>query len=240
VLRAGAWNVSTNPLVPWPRRPLPPTRSNFTSGSPGFAALRIKNGDLNGTNNADFNGIGVAIGTTSVAVKSGSSVALGRKAWINGATDPDSLLFKDTETDLPILGQVVISGTTVRPPGIEMPFFLIGQPAVSAVLYRQQIPSAAFPQPPGDIIQVTPLIDGIEYNTFTDLITAPPGPVTIPGTRLDDPFIGLFPYGTGQGLFLLDTQPIISGATYQYFLVRFDEYGEMIEVLPTNPVTATP
>jgi len=240
VLRAGAGNVSTDPLVPWPRRPLPPARSNFTSGSSGFAAVRIKNGDPNGTNNADFNGIGVAIGTTSVAVKSGGTIALGRNAWINGATDPDTLLFKDPETDLPIFGQAISSGTTVRPPGIEMPAFLVTQPAVSAVLYRQQIPSAAFPQPPGDIIQVTPMIDGIEYNSFSDPITAPAGPVAIPGTRLNDPFIGLFPYGKGQGLFLLDTQPVISGATYQYFLVRFDEYGEMIEVLPTNPVTATP
>jgi hypothetical protein len=240
VLRAGAGNVSTNPLVPWPRRPLPPARSNFTSGSPGFAAVRIKNGDLNGTNNADFNGIGVAIGTTTVAVKSTGTVALGRNAWINGPTDPDSLLFKDSETDLPILGQVITSGTTTRPPGIEMPFFLITQPVVSAVLYRQQVPSAAFPQPPGDIIQVSPMIDGIEYNTFSDPVTAPASPVALPGTRLADPFIGLFPFGKGQGLFLLDTQPIISGATYQYFLVRFDEYGEMIEVLPTNPVTATP
>lgn len=240
VLRAGAGNVSTNPLVPWPRRPLPPARSNFTAGASGFAAVRIKNGDLNGTNNADFNGIGIAIGTTTVNVKSGSSVVLGRNAWINGSTDPDSLLFKDPETDVPILGKVVATGTSIRPPGIELPVVLISQPSVSAVLYRQQVPSAAFPQPPGDMIQVTPMIDGIEYNSFPDPVTAPPAPVAIPGTRLNDPFVGLFPYGKGQGLFLLDTQPVISGATYQYFLVRFDDYGEMIEVLPTNPVTANP
>lgn len=240
VLPAGAGASSTNTVVPWPRRPLPPPRLDFTTGTPGFSAVRIRNGDLNGTNNADFNGIGVLLGTTSITPKLGFNPAMGRNAWLNGQVDPDDLLFKDPETSLPILGQVVITGTRVTPPGLELPLVMITQLPVSAALYRQQVPSAAFPQPPGDLLQVSPMISGIEHRKYSDPLTAPPAPVNIPATRLNDPFIGIFPHLGSYGLFLLDTQPIISGATYQYFLVRFDDYGEMIEVLPTNPVTATP
>lgn len=240
VLPAGAGASSTNNLVPWPKRPLPPPRLDFTTGTPGFSAVRIKNGDLNGTNNADFNGIGVLVGTTSITPKQRLSPATGRNAWVNGLIDPDDLLFKDAETSLPIFGHILATVTRVTPPGLELPIVINTQSPVSAVLYRQQIPSASFPQPPGDLLQVSPMLDGIEHNKYSDPLLVPFSPVNIPATRLDDPFIGIFPYLGSYGLFLLDTQPIISGATYQYFLVRFDDYGEMIEVLPTNTVTATP
>lgn len=239
-LPAGSGAPATNAVVPWPRRPLPPPRFDFTQNIPGFTALRLRSGDLNGTNNSDFNGIGILIGTTTIRAKPGFTPAAGRNAWLNGEVDPDDLLFKDSKTDVPILGQVVFTSTVITPPGLELPVVFVTQSPVSAVLYRQQIPSAAFPQPPGDLLQVSPLIEGIQHKRFTDPLSAPFAPVSIPATRLDDPFIGIFPFMGTQGLFLLDTQPIISGATYQYFLVRFDDYGEMIEVLPTNPVTATP
>ena len=239
MLPAGSGAVSTNKLVDWPRRPLPPTRSDFTTVTPGFAAVRIRNGNPDGSGTADFNGIGVAIGSASITPEFPFNVATGRNAWLNGSVDPDDVLYKEAESSRPILGQVIITGTQSRPPFLELPVFLIGQPAISAVLYRRQVPSTTFPQPSGDLIQVTPLIDGIDHSVFTDpILTA--APVAIPGTKITDPFIGIFPYGTAYGVFLLDTQPVISGASYQYFLVRFDQYGEMIEVLPTNTVTATP
>ena len=240
VLPAGSGAVSTNKLVDWPRRPLPPTRSDFTTSTPGFAAVRIKNGNLDGSANGDFNGIAVAIGTASITPKFGFNAATGRNAWLNGSVDPDDVLFKDAESSRPILGQVILTGASLsRPPFLELPVFAMGQPAISAVLYRRQVPSATFPQPSGDLVQVTPMIDGIDHSVFTDPILTI-SPLAVPATKITDPFIGVFPYGGGYGVFLLDTQPVISGASYQYFLVRFDEYGEMIEVLPTNTVTATP
>ncbi len=239
VLRAGSGTVATNKAVPWPRRPLPPSHTNFTTGADGFAAVRIKNGNANGDHDADFDGIGVAVGYVHINAKGGSSVPLGRNGWLNTTEDPDDVLFKDVATSRPIFGQVLVTGTRVTPPGLELPSFLILQPAVSAVLYRQQQPGTEFPQPAGDLIQVTPRMTGLDHK----LVQPGPAvvaPVDLPASQITDPFVGIFPYGTGHGLFLLDTQPVVSGASYQYFLVRFDEFGEMIEVLPTNIVTVTP
>ena len=61
-----------------------------------------------------------------------------------------------------------------------------------------------------------------------------------------DPFIRLVPKDptietTGWELYLLDTQPVVEDAAYQYFLVRLDpETREIAEVMPTNPVVIIP
>lgn len=242
VLRAGAGVVDTNNLVDWPRRPLPPARTDFATGTPGFQALRIKNGDLNGAGNADYDGIAVVVGHTSITATAGKTPSTGRNAWLNTTSDPDDLLFKDPENERPIFGQVVFttSGASATPPFIEMPTLLISQPIVRAVLYRRQLPSAAFPQPAGDLVQVTPLLSGLKSSVADPGTVTPAPPVALPATQVTDPFIGIFPYSGAYGICLLDTQPIIANATYEYHLLRFDEFGEMIDVLTTNPVTATP
>jgi hypothetical protein len=40
-----------------------------------------------------------------------------------------------------------------------------------------------------------------------------------------------------RGLFLVDTQPRLIAATYTYLLVRFNEYGEVRDVLPCGTYT---
>jgi len=64
--------------------------------------------------------------------------------------------------------------------------------------------------------------------------------------RVHDPFIRLIPIEETPGathweLYLLDTQPVIEAASYQYFLVRLDaDTREITEVVPTNPVQVQP
>ncbi len=119
-----------------------------------------------------------------------------------------------------------------------------------AVLYRRQVPSEDFPDVTGDVIQVSPLVQHIACQQPT------------PGVLLmKDPFIGIEAVGdrtvewaklfdAGQStyytigdytsttslarlrLYLLDTQPVIVGARYEYFVVRFDDStGEIKETI---------
>jgi hypothetical protein len=104
-------------------------------------------------------------------------------------------------------------------------------------LYRYQVPSAGLPVVSGDVVQVSPLMRSIA--TAVEV-----GPNNNTYTRIYDPFILLTPQIAGASvspspIYLLDTQPVIVGAKYAYLLVRFDQRGEIIEVIPTDPVEAT-
>jgi hypothetical protein len=102
-------------------------------------------------------------------------------------------------------------------------------------LYRYQVPNANHPVVSGDLTQVSPLMEKIAFQHTT---LAPYGSVTI----LRDPFVGVFPRIDRESgapvydLFLLDTQPVITGARYGYLLVRFGANREIEEVIPTNEV----
>jgi hypothetical protein len=101
------------------------------------------------------------------------------------------------------------------------------------IIYRMQVTSAV-PQTviSGDTSQVSPLIETIAHVHGT----AGPDPITV----VHDPFIGIKITGAQIGIhgeiFLLDRNPVISGASYAYLLVRFAKDGEIQEVLSTNTV----
>ena len=114
-----------------------------------------------------------------------------------------------------------------------------GETLFPVVVYRFQVPSSEYPQVSGDVIQVSPLMEQIAYNQKA-------GSNGIE-TEIVDPFIRLCPdYMTGgqnetwAGLYLVDTQPVLSGATYQYVLLRLGPNGEIIQVIPLNKVTIVP
>ena len=109
-------------------------------------------------------------------------------------------------------------------------------PLFPIVVYRIQVANADFPAVSGDLIQVTPLLDRLAerstsnqgQNTFT----------------LKDPYF-MTAHATPGGhdavdFLLLDTQPALRGAAYQYFVVRFRRDGEIDRVIRTNTVTVTP
>lgn len=100
-------------------------------------------------------------------------------------------------------------------------------------MYRYQVPNANFPTTSGDTIQVSPLMENIAYQ-----LTGVAGQTT--NTFVLDPFVtgttladNSFRY---LWLWLEDTQPIISGARYQYVLVHFGPNHEIDQLIPSNPV----
>jgi hypothetical protein len=109
-----------------------------------------------------------------------------------------------------------------------------GSTVLPLALYRYQVPNANFPTVSGDITQVSPLMEKI---AFQQTNVAPFGQVTI----IRDRFIGVYRIASATGaggydMFLLDTQPVITGARYGYLLVRFGDNREIEEVIPTNEV----
>ena len=108
-----------------------------------------------------------------------------------------------------------------------------GETVLPAVLYRVQLPNERFPDVSRDVIQVSPLIESIAH-------TIEPTPDGEERAFVRDPYVlfqavdGAFP--ARQGLHIVDTQRVISGSLYQYFLVRFRPDGEIDRVLPSEPI----
>ncbi len=116
----------------------------------------------------------------------------------------------------------------------------LGKSVLPAVLYRTQVPNALFPRVSGDLIQVTPQMSGVAHQA----LPSHPGDCAV-----GDPFV--YPYelnassvmdGTTNefhfsGLFLIDTQPRLIAATYFYLLARFNEYGEVRDIIPCGEYT---
>jgi hypothetical protein len=108
-----------------------------------------------------------------------------------------------------------------------------GGPIFPCAMYRYQVPNANFPTTSGDTIQVSPLMENIAYQ-----LSGTPGQTT--NTVILDPFVA----GTVSAdnannylwLWLADTQPIVSGATYKYILVHFGPNHEIDQLIPSNDV----
>ncbi len=101
------------------------------------------------------------------------------------------------------------------------------QTMMPCVLYRYQLANSLYPIVSGDVAQVSPLMENIAYGTNNT------------STIIYDPFIGLSRKSAADwGIYLLDTQPVVSGARYQYLLMRFDEETkELDRIIPAGIVT---
>jgi len=95
------------------------------------------------------------------------------------------------------------------------------------VLYRYQVTNDLYRTVGGDVAQVSPLMENIAW-----------GKTSI--TIIYDPFILMTrtrDSGDPWGIYLVDSQPVVRGAKYQYLLVRFDEATkEMDRVIPAGIV----
>ncbi|HMJ91978.1 MAG TPA: hypothetical protein VK530_19305, partial [Candidatus Acidoferrum sp.] len=90
-----------------------------------------------------------------------------------------------------------------------------------------------FPTVSGDIIQCSPMMESIAFqrtNVFTTMSSILHDPFIVTDGYLISDLISLL------YVFLKDTQPAVSGASYKYLLVRFQRNGEIAEVIPTNEV----
>ena len=111
---------------------------------------------------------------------------------------------------------------------------VFGQSFFPAALYRYRVPTTTFPQVSGDTIQVSPLMEKIAYRTIGS--GGQQG-----GTVIEDPFIvatktPASDTSTTLWLWLIDSQPQISRAGYNYVVVHFGADREIDQLIPSNEV----
>lgn len=205
--------------VPWPDRALPP-KADF---HPGVTAICI-----GGTQLEPWKGNAVRIGEFADYTDGTGSFSpdLNNPARVRYFSVPTH---RDMEDYLYIHDEVAQSEPKEPRLGLILP----------VALYRVQVANANFPSVPGDIVQVSPLMEKIaqieESNPAKTVVT--------------DPFIAVLSRtetglpstigNTNYDVLLLDRQPVIRNARYKYFLVRFGPTREIERVIVTNEVTAS-
>lgn len=198
--------------VPWPARPLPPARpaSGF---HPNIEAAFLSN--IGGGN---WKGAGVRVGEYEYRGPN-QNIINGTPA---GTKPPIPVYLSPDQTDPRLLlYREVLAGD--NPSRLLWPL----------VLYRVQLTGTNLPAT-GDTTQASPLMENIAHE-FT-LSGADPA------TIVHDPYIAVVPrqgppaQGSTHDIFLLDRNPVIKGARYQYLLVRMGADSEPEEVLATLPV----
>jgi hypothetical protein len=217
--------------VPWPARPVPPLKG-FSEDVPshfGFPVQTALSATLlfsNFTGSVDQRyPIGVQIGNltplsrfANQIVYNGGQTNFGGYTVFGSATAPDP-------------NNLVLTSLSADPARN-------GQRLLPIVLYRVQLANTNFPRVSGNIVQVSPLIERIAYSITNH-------PFNSSEVTINDRLIAIanvfVPNPIGDGTFinemlLRDQQPAMHGATYMYYVVRFNDKREIDEVIPTNPV----
>jgi hypothetical protein len=229
-----------NCIVPWPYRDLPPVvtfhaslrAQRFVPTSSETASNVMGERPLWPVDH-DSAPVGIKIG--EVSVNSGRSTG-GTIQGTGTPSDPTddvlTLAFKGNAAD--DLNRAVYATAATSPES--------GQFLLPAVLYRQQVVSKDFAVVPGTVVQCSPKVGGLAYERLAG-----------GNIRVRDPFLGLTGVNIASGsdlspiagaapgtaklyLHLLDTKPVLSGARYQYWLVRFQPDGEPAEVVDAGQV----
>ena len=214
------------PAVPWPARDLPASRPASDFDVPPVVK-KIPEGNL-------VDGPGGNNLYTFMPATSGGMYPRGVVIGRTPKPTAKDVEFSTSPRRLAIPGFDQFSG---RNNPNEFLAKVKGQPndrILPAVLYRRQIPNAIFPSPSGDVIQVSPLITNIaSYRTtndakvIIDTFTAATGTFDI-FNHNDPTNINALQH---IEFAILDLQPVIEGASYQYYLVRFDDKGEIKDVI---------
>jgi hypothetical protein len=120
--------------------------------------------------------------------------------------DPNFGLFRSQSTDASIANRVMLP----------------------MVIYRQQVTNDTFPKVSGDVVQVSPLIERIpwSYNANLRTVTIADGLLRIHGEVYND--------HSYYFLYVCDQQPMLLGARYRYFVVRFNEQREALDIIPAG------
>jgi hypothetical protein len=159
-------------------------------------------------------------------------------------TDPTQLLFKlRTVKDDPSTAEDL------------MPF----------MIYRHQLPSAEFPNARPNLVQCSPLLDRISSveeplngkqvrfvrDPYFSFIAKPTGgflavfpsqqTTTAPSggqqsATTTEPPVPPYLEGATGIIVAKDLLPVIEGAKYQHLIVRFDDRGEIKQVIPLQPI----
>jgi hypothetical protein len=108
-----------------------------------------------------------------------------------------------------------------------------GNPLLPIVVYRQQITNANFPRVSGHVTQVTPLLESMPWTINASQVVTIPDRLIAFGeeTWSDEEY---------RFLYLRDQQPVILGARYHYYVVRFNSQGsaqqEVAEIIDAGTV----
>jgi hypothetical protein len=216
--------------VPWPARSLPPTRALHEDPPSTIAFGNTFSEPTAVLLSAPFTTgldtrwpVGIVIGTFNrfpgyslqVNYNVGTS-NLASYSFVTGRTvpDPNTFVFNISSLD----------------PARN------GQSLLPVVAYRQHVANTNFPRVTGNLVQCSPLIEKIPYSLDFHPFNA--SSITI----LDRLIVAAYILACSSCdnyvpvLCLRDQQPVIHGATYQYYVVRFNNKREIDEVIPTNPV----
>jgi len=217
--------------VLWPARPLPPVKGfddfqavpfSLAPLYPRVKAVLLQNANLQLDSHYP---VGIRVGDLSPALSFASNI---------GTTNPVQYLINPYSSSTKYISPngLIFARNAPSDPTRN------GQPLFPMVIYRQQITNQNFPRVSGNLTQVTPLMDQIPY------IRGGPGDavrITIPDLLMA---AGTESYGnfdqlpiTGSFLYVRDQQPVMLGASYQYFVVRFETNREVSEIISAGSVT---
>jgi hypothetical protein len=221
------WNFTWKPTaalpeVPWPARTLPPVNPFDDETVPGLPVVYQPR--VSAVLLADEGyPVGVRIGDVSKI----------------GSLDPNigNTNFLTYEVQQPV-------GITFVPPSPYLnPNSLIfrrvssnpnrnGDLLLPIALYRQQVANPLHPKVSGILTQVSPLLEQLAYGDS-------PATNTVITVTIYDRLIagGLEGDSRGMFLYLRDQQPVLQGASYQYFVARFNSQHEVAELIPAGTVT---
>lgn len=218
------WNTvpTSGPQVPWPARPMPQVQEDDFNAGLGAYFLA--------TNSwapaSSLGAVGIKIGEIPPSIDDGAGgttpVSFERTVDYSGGGDEKDKLSVCRFNDKYEMGIFLYTNETSSSSSLNQSVF-------PCVLYRYQIPSTRYPEVGGDVSQVSPLMEEMAVGNNGGV------------TTLYDPFIFITrPMDTTEpwGIFLLDTQPVVREASYQYLLVRFDEQTHEIDrIIPAGSVT---
>ncbi len=234
------WQAPLPPLddIPWPARPLPPVAAWNPGIQPvDFASIPAARllWSTEFLNNAVGGGTvyhySVDMNATPVGIRIGAIPMLNLQGKVGFATSVPAGPLLQTPQGSPAWGKGNPNQQVYPREGAP------SETLLPAVLYRQQVANDNFPNVSGDVIQCSPLIRGIAWESAT---------INARGdlSKLTDPFfawVGPDPrLAPTLELYLLDTQPVVTGARYRYWLMRFSLLGEPIQTVPCGEVTIQP
>lgn len=215
--------------IPWPQRPLPPVAS-FNSGIQVVDFRDIPDSRLIWTSlpgaAIPIQVRTVAVDTTPVGIRVGSLPVDGRSFFSYSTNPPGPTFFAP--------GSSASAGRA--DPNLQI-YKRDGdntQALLPAVLYRQQVANDRFPNVSGDVIQCSPLIRSVAWLSQRINTADVLGQLVDPLFRWVHPD---FQNGSLLELYLVDTQPVVEGARYHYWLMRFSDLGEPIQTVPCGEVT---
>ncbi|MDZ8119014.1 hypothetical protein [Pontiella agarivorans] len=122
------------------------------------------------------------------------------------------------------------SGISIYDPGDPSAYLYTnadGETVFPCALYRIQVDSPQYPNVSGDVVQVSVLMEALAWGQGTN------------ESLIYDPFVAAARTSTNDDwdLYLLDTHPMVYGASYRYLLVRFGPDGEMLKIYNVGTVS---